>query len=133
FEIKPGENGRLISLSTVVDPVRRTLPVIFEFDAKDLHLPLGSFARIRLFTEQRSEVLAVPESALVDDNGIPVVFLQTGGESFERRLVKLGVRDGGFMEVKEGLKAGDRVVTQGAYLVYLAATAPGAAVHGHVH
>ncbi|MGZ8188132.1 MAG: efflux RND transporter periplasmic adaptor subunit [Methylosarcina sp.] len=133
FEIKPGENGRLVSLATVVDPVRRTLPVIFEFDAKDLHLPLGAFARIRLFTAQRSEALAVPEPAIVDDNGIPVVFVQTGGESFERRPVKLGVRDSGFVEVKEGLQAGDRVVTQGAYLVYLAATAPGAPVHGHVH
>jgi cobalt-zinc-cadmium efflux system membrane fusion protein len=133
FEIKPGENGRLVSLATVVDPVRRTLPVIFEFDAKDLHLPLGAFARIRLFTAQRTDVLAVPESAIVDDNGIAVVFVQTGGESFERRLVKLGIRDSGYVEVKAGLQAGDRVVTEGAYLVYLAATAPGAPVHGHVH
>ncbi|MGR9036398.1 MAG: efflux RND transporter periplasmic adaptor subunit [Gammaproteobacteria bacterium] len=133
FEIKPGENGRLVSLSTVVDPVRRTLPVIFEFDAKDFYLPLGAFARVRLFTEQRADVLAVPESAVVDDNGIAVVFVQTGGESFERRLIKPGVRDSGYVEVNEGLQAGDRVVTQGAYLVYLAATAPGAPVHGHVH
>jgi cobalt-zinc-cadmium efflux system membrane fusion protein len=133
FEIHPGENGRLVSLATVVDPVRRTLPVIFEFDAKDLHLPLGAFARVRLFTAQRADVLAVPESAIVDDNGIPVVFVQTDGESFERRLVKLDVRDSGYVEVKAGLQAGDRVVTEGAYLVYLAATAPGAPVHGHVH
>jgi cobalt-zinc-cadmium efflux system membrane fusion protein len=133
FEIQPGQNGRLVSLATVVDPVRRTLPVIFEFDAKDLHLPLGAFARIRLFTAQRTDVLAVPESAIVDDNGIAVVFVQTGGESFERRLVKLGIRDSGYVEVKTGLQAGDRVVTEGAYLVYLAATAPGAPVHGHVH
>jgi len=133
FEIKPGENGHLVSSSTVIDPIRRTLPVIFEFDASNFRLPLGAFARVRLFKEQRSEVLAVPESALVDDNGISVVFVQTGGESFERQPVKLGVRDGGYVEVKVGLKAGDRVVTQGAYLVYLAATAPGSAVHGHVH
>jgi cobalt-zinc-cadmium efflux system membrane fusion protein len=132
-EIQPGQNGRLVSLATVVDPIRRTLPVIFEFDAKGLQVPLGAFARIRLFTSQRTEVLAVPEAAVVDDNGIAVVFVQTGGESFERRMVKLGVRDGGYVEVKEGLQAGDRVVTQGAYLVYLAATAPGAPVHGHVH
>lgn len=133
IEIQPGQNGRLVSLATVVDPVRRTLPVIFEFDAKGLQVPLGAFARIRLFTAQRMGVLALPEAAVVDDNGMSVAFVQTGGESFERRLVKLGVRDGGYVEVKEGLQAGDRVVTQGAYLVYLAATAPGAAVHGHVH
>jgi len=133
FEVKPGENGRLVSLSTVVDPVHRTLPVIFELDRPDPRLPLGAFARIRLFTGLAAEALAVPESALVDDNGVAVVFVQTGGESFERRPVKLGGRDGGYVEVKEGLRAGDRIVTKGAYLVYLAATAPGAAVHRHVH
>ncbi|QPK61650.1 efflux RND transporter periplasmic adaptor subunit [Methylomonas sp. LL1] len=133
FEINPGENGRLVSLATVIDPVHRTLPVIFELDRPDPRLPLESFARVRLFTGQATEALAVPESALVDDNGLSVAFVQTGGESFERRLIKLGVRDAGFVEVKDGLAPTDRVVSQGAYLVYLAATAPGAAVHGHVH
>jgi RND family efflux transporter MFP subunit len=133
FEIKPGENGRLVSLSRVVDPVQRTLPVVFELDRPDPRLPLGAFARVRLFTAQPAEALAVPESALVDDNGVSVVFVQTGGESFERRPVSLGVRDAGYAEVKEGIRAGDRIVTKGAYLVYLASTAPGAAVHGHVH
>jgi RND family efflux transporter MFP subunit len=133
FEIEPGENGRLVSLATVVDPVHRTLPVIFELRHPDLHLPLGAFAQIRLFTGQAATALAVPETAVVDDNGVTVVFVQTGGESFERRPVKLGVRDAAYAEVREGLRAGDRIVTQGAYLVYLAATAPGAAAHGHVH
>jgi cobalt-zinc-cadmium efflux system membrane fusion protein len=133
FEIKPGENGRLVSLSTLVDPVQRTLPVVFELDHPDPRLPLGAFAKVRLFTDQASNTLAVPESALVDDNGVSVVFVQTGGESFERRIVKLGVRDAGYVEVKKGVNAGDRIVSKGAYLVYLAATAPGAAVHGHVH
>ena len=133
FEIKPGDNGRLVSLSNVVDPVQRTLPVVFELDHPDPKLPLGVFARVRLFLGQAVEALAVPESALVDDNGIPVVFVQTGGESFERRPVKLGARDSGYVEVKEGIQAGDRVVVKGAYLVYLAATAPGAPAHGHVH
>lgn len=133
FEIKPGENGRLVSLSSVVDPVQRTLPVVFELDRPDPRLPLGAFARVRLFTGQAAEALAVPESALVDDNGVSVVFVQTSGESFERRPLSLGVRDAGYAEVKEGIRAGDRIVTKGAYLVYLASTAPGAAVHGHVH
>jgi len=133
FEIKPGDNGRLISLSTVVDPVQRTLPIVFELDRPDPRLPLGAFARVRLYTGSAAETLAVPESALVDDNGVSVVFVQTGGESFERHPVKLGARDTGYVEIQEGLQAGDRVVTKGAYLVYLSSTAPGTAAHGHVH
>jgi len=61
------------------------------------------------------------------------VFVQTCGESFERHPVKLGARDAGYVEIQEGLQPGDRVVTKGAYLVYLSSTAPGTAAHGHVH
>lgn len=133
FEIKPGDNARLVSSSTVVDPVYRTLPVVFEFDTPNPSLPLGSFAKVRLFLGQSVDATAIPESAVVDDNGVSVVYAQTGGESFERRVVKLGIRDAGYVEVKQGVALGDRIVTKGAYLVYLSSTAPGAAVHGHVH
>jgi RND family efflux transporter MFP subunit len=133
FEIKLGETGQLVSLPTVVDSVSRTLPVVFELNQPDPRLPLQAFARVRLFTGQAQNVVAIPESAVVDDNGNAVAFIQTGGESFQRRMLKLGVRDQGLVEVKEGLSPGERIVTKGAYLVYLAATAPGAAVHGHVH
>jgi hypothetical protein len=43
------------------------------------------------------------------------------------------VRDGDFVEVKNGLAEGERVVTLGAYDVRLAATAPAAIGHGHAH
>ena len=41
------------------------------------------------------------------------------GETFERRELELGIRSEGFAEVKSGLKAGERVVSKGAYRVHL--------------
>jgi len=56
-----------------------------------------------------------------------------GGESFERRVLRLGIRDGDYVQVKSGLEPGERIVTRGAYLVRLAAASPAEAGHGHAH
>ena len=75
----------------------------------------------------------MPESAIVEDGGRPLIFVQTGGESFERRPVRLGSREGGYVRVLEGIEAGERVVHRGAYLVRLAAMSTQIPAHGHVH
>jgi multidrug efflux pump subunit AcrA (membrane-fusion protein) len=87
----------------------------------------------QVLTDAAREALAVPVSALIDDAGQMVAFVQKNGEAFERRTLVLGVRDGDFVEVKGGLHEGERVVTLGAYDVRLAATAPAAIGHGHAH
>jgi cobalt-zinc-cadmium efflux system membrane fusion protein len=61
------------------------------------------------------------------------VFVMTGGESFERRPVRVGTREGDWVEIVEGLEPGQRVVSRGAYLVKLAATKTGEIGHGHAH
>jgi multidrug efflux pump subunit AcrA (membrane-fusion protein) len=75
----------------------------------------------------------VPASALVDDAGRPIVFVQREGETFERRAVTPGARSGDIVRITEGLKPGDRIVTRGAYLVRLASLSTSVPAHGHVH
>ena len=88
---------------------------------------------MRLLGDRGAPAAVVPESAVVDDGGRPVVFSQLAGETFERRPVRLGRREGGAVEVLEGLRAGDRVVIRGAPLVRLAALSTSVPAHGHVH
>ena len=76
---------------------------------------------------------AVPVDAVVDDGGMDVVYVQTGGESFTRKPVRLGIRDGDYIEIREGIEPGDWVVAQGAYSVKLASTSTESIGHGHVH
>lgn len=133
FEIAPGKNGRLIATGGAVDAVTRTVPVLFEFAQPDERLRIGMAVKAQVFAGAASEVVAVPASAVLDENGVPTVFVMTGGESFERRPVRIGARDGDWLEVVEGLEAGQRVVTRGAYLVKLAATKTGEIGHGHAH
>jgi RND family efflux transporter MFP subunit len=133
FDVVAGRNGKLIAVGGAVDAQTRSVPVILEFSQPDDRLRLGMAVRAQLFAGAPREAVAVPVSAVLDENGINVVFVMTGGESFERRPVRVGVRDGDWIEVAEGLEPGQRVVSRGAYLVKLAAANTGAIGHGHAH
>lgn len=125
--------GRLVSKSSFVDPQSRTLSVIYDVPNPTRRLAIGQSVAVRLFLNGKIRAVAVPESAIVDDGGRPVVFIQREGESFSRRPVKLGIRESDMVQVTEGLKPGERVVTRGAYLVRLAALSTQIPAHGHVH
>ena len=125
--------GRAISIGRIVDPQSRTLNVIYAADNSKHLLAIGQSVFIRLYTAATVKAAAVPESAVVDDDGRPVVFVQVAGESFERRAVRLGNQDAGYSQIIDGLKPGERIVTRGAYLVRLAALSTQIPAHGHVH
>lgn len=129
----PLQTTRLVSVGRVVDPQKRSVPITFELTKPPSALAIGQGVTLRLITAARGAELAVPADAVVDDGGQTIVFVQTGGESFERRPVKVGgPREGGFLQVA-GVEAGERIVTRGAHLVRLAALSPQAPGHGHVH
>lgn len=124
---------RLVSTGKVVDPQSRTVPVLYELNNMDRQLAVGQAVSVRLFTSANTTGPAVRESAIVDDAGRPVVFVQLTGEAFARRPVTLGNRQGEYVQVAAGVKAGERVVTKGAYLIRLAAMSSQIPAHGHVH
>ena len=124
---------RLVSVGRVVDEDTRTVPIIYELPNPGRRLAIGQAVTLRVFGASRTDAVTVPESAIVDDAGQPVVFVQVGGESFERRPVRLGHREGGDVQVTGDVAAGDRVVTVGAPLIRLAALSPQVPAHGHTH
>ncbi len=132
-EIIPGKNGQLIAVGGVVDAVTRTVPVVFEFSAAGRHLPIGMAVQAQVFAGGARDAVAIPASSVLDEGGMNVVFVMTGGESFERRQVRLGAREGDWVEVLDGLTPGQRVVSRGAYLVKLASTGTAQIGHGHAH
>ncbi|CAN5690450.1 hypothetical protein BH18ACI5_BH18ACI5_22780 [soil metagenome] len=125
--------GRLASIGKVLDPQSRTLPITFAFDNRARGLPVGQAVVLHLLMDTAAPRPVVPAVAVVDDAGRPIVFVQREGETFERRAVTLGARAGDLVQIIEGVKAGDRVVTKGAYLVRLASLSTSVPAHGHVH
>jgi cobalt-zinc-cadmium efflux system membrane fusion protein len=131
FVIEPGKNGRLVAVGGVVDAATRTVPAIFEFANPDGALRLGMTAKARLYAGAATEAVLVPAGSVQDESGTQVVYVQTGGENFERRLVRVGARDGDQVAILDGLQPGQRVVSKGGYLIRLS-TSMSAAV-GHTH
>jgi membrane fusion protein, heavy metal efflux system len=125
--------GRLISIGKVLESSSRTLPITFALDNRTLGIPVGQAILLHLLLDSTPPRPVVPAAAVVDDAGRPIVFVQREGETFERRAVTLGPRSGDVVQITEGVKSGDRVVTKGAYLVRLASLSTSVPAHGHVH
>jgi len=126
--------SRLVSIGDMLDPQTRTLPVLFEVPNQSGRLKVGLFANVAIRTGSVTGVLTVPKDALIEDESRWFVFIQPSGEAFDRREVKIGVEDGGFVQIISGLKGDERVVTRGAYYVKQAeSAAKGGADQGHAH
>ena len=124
---------RLVAVGRVLEPEARTVPIIYELRDPDRRLAVGQAVSLRIFSSAAVEAVTVPESAVVDDAGQSVVFVQVGGESFERRPVRLGNREAGHVQIAGDVAAGERVVVRGAPLIRLAALSPQGPAHGHTH
>ena len=125
--------GRPTTFGKVLDPGTRTVPIVFAFDNRTLRLPLGQSVSLRLLMEEAASKPVIPVSAVIDDAGRPIVFVHRSGESFERRPVTLGARQGEVVQVLDGIKPGERIVSKGAHLIRLASLSTQVPAHGHVH
>ena len=124
---------RLVAVGRVLERDARIVPIIYELRDPDRRLAVGQAVSLRIFSSAAIEAVTVPESAVVDDAGQSVVFVQVGGESFERRPVRLGNREAGQVQISGDIAPGERVVVRGAPLIRLAALSPSAPAHGHTH
>ena len=123
----------LVARSHALDPRTRTLSLWFTVDNRERGLNVGALSDVWILTGEPTSSLAVPETALVDDTGTAVLFVQVEGEAFERRIVRTGLRDRGYVAIDRGLSIGEHVVTRGAYAVKLAASSGSIPAHGHSH
>ncbi|CAD7381983.1 efflux RND transporter periplasmic adaptor subunit [Xanthomonas arboricola] len=109
----PGQQfiGKVDRIAPVVDSGSGTFRVICAFGQGAEALQPGMFGRIRIDYDQRKDALVIPRLALLDD-GEPAVFVVRNGKA-SRVPVKLGYAEGPWLEVRQGLKEGDQVVTAG--------------------
>ena len=104
FEILGAGSGQLLDIGRVVDPETRTVEIRYKLPNPQGLFRVGMFAHVFLATESVLTAIAIPEDAIVTDRGQTVLFVLVHGELFQRREVTLGIRDGGFVEVTQGLR-----------------------------
>ena len=108
--------GRVSYILPQVDPATRTLKVRIDFDNPGLMLKPDMYGQVELHTASGRK-LVVPESAVVDSGDRQTVFVDRANGYFEPRPVRVGVRAGGRVEILSGLRAGERIVTSGNFLI----------------
>ncbi len=115
----PGEifTGRITYISDVLDPQTRTAKVRCEVANPRGLLKLEMFATIQIPTGVQREALMIPAAAVQQVDNESVVFVKVDGNKFEKREVELGAQSDGWVEVREGVKEGEKVVTAGAFML----------------
>lgn len=111
-------NGKVTFIYPTVTPETRTAKVRVELANPQALLKPAMYAKVEFASgDARGKVLAVPDSAVLDSGTRQVVLVELGAGRFEPRVVKLGTRGGGYVEVLEGVKAGEAVVVSANFLI----------------
>jgi cobalt-zinc-cadmium efflux system membrane fusion protein len=118
FVAYPGEtfSARVTRIADVLDPQTRTVKVYLEMPNLEGRLRPEMFGSIRLAGALR-RMPVIPVSAIVQEYGRSVIFVERGRGQFERREVTTGTRSGDLVPVLSGVGVGDRVIVDGAVLL----------------
>ena len=124
--------GKILSIGKDVERENPLISVFAEVNAT-VDMPIGSLTPVQIAMGNATQNTMIPVNALLEDYGSYSVIVQLSGESFERRPVKIGKRNGENVEILEGLQVGEVVVTTGAYQVKMASMSGSTPAHGHEH
>jgi Cu(I)/Ag(I) efflux system membrane fusion protein len=118
FAAYPGEtfHGSMAYIYPSLNAEARTVRVRFELPNPGLKLKPGMYGNVTLQTDA-AKALVVPKEAVLETGLRQLVFMDRGQGRYEQTLVKLGRRNQDEVEVMEGLKEGDRIVTSANFLL----------------
>ena len=125
------QSVRLVSRAPEVDRTTGLVQTIVEVRGAE-GLRVGTAVQAEVLLPGQRAGIVVPAEAIVDDAGVPIVYVQPEGESFVRREVRIVGRQGDRVLV-EGVGPADRVVTRGAAAIRRSAQMSSGEVEGHVH
>jgi multidrug efflux pump subunit AcrA (membrane-fusion protein) len=109
--------GKVVRVGNRVESASRTLDVRIAARNEDGRLKPGMFADVEIATTAMKDALIIPDSALQSDEEGQIVFVALNGAKFEKRPVKTGMEQRGRVQVLEGLKEGEKVVTDGSFIL----------------
>jgi cobalt-zinc-cadmium efflux system membrane fusion protein len=133
-ESYPGEvfSGKVAYIGDIVDPQSRTVPVRVVVPNPGRRLKPAMFAMAEIETPANTgAILMIPSIAIQKIEGKSSAFVQEGEGIFQKRDLELGRSMAGKVEVKSGLKEGERVVTEGSFVLKSELLKGEGEAHGH--
>lgn len=107
--------GQIEYVSDFLDPASRTARVRVEVPNRGFELKIGMFVTIEIPVVEGAAVMAVPVGAVQQINDQPAVFVRRSPDSFDKRILQTGRRGRDWVEVSNGISAGEEVVTEGSF------------------
>jgi membrane fusion protein, heavy metal efflux system len=116
-------HGTIAYIGDLIDPATRTTPVRIVTQNEGSLLKKDLFVDVVIHDKTTQDVLVVPTAAILfDDENLPFVYVQVEQGKFGQRLVKLGSQHDDETQIVDGLKPGERVVSQGSVFLQFANT-----------
>ncbi len=109
--------GKVRYIYPSLDPKTRTLKVRLRFANPDEKLKPNMYANVKIYGGPKDNVIAIPLQALIRTGREERVIVALGEGRFEARKVRSGIESGDWVEIVEGLKPGETVVTSGQFLI----------------
>ena len=122
--------GKISGISDVVEPEEQTVHFWAEIENPDHQLKPGMFAEQTIVLEKGRDVLSVPLDAVIEDGGSRFVFVAYGA-TYTKHEIVVGAKDDRYIEVRDGVIPGERVVVQGTHQLMRVMAAPSAVVDAH--
>lgn len=110
-------HGRVVRIGNRVESGSRTLDARIAVRNENRQLKPGMFADVEIATTAVKGALLVPDEALQSDEDGRIVFVARDDHTFEKRRVKIGLEQNGRVQVLAGLKEGEKVVTDGSFIL----------------
>jgi len=104
--------GDVARISPVVDPETGTFKLTIEVSDPSRRLKPGMFGRISIVSDMHADAMQIPRNAIVEDAGASTVFV-IDGEVVDKRVIRTGYSEGGFVEVLDGLSDDESFVVVG--------------------
>ena len=108
---------RMVSPALEVNPTNQSQKVYFELQNPEGEFKIGEFVTLHAFQQIHANSIFIPNSAISEINGKPVVFAKNNPEEYAVRYLALGHDNGTHTTVMKGLAEGDRYVTTATYQV----------------
>lgn len=109
--------GTIASVATVADPMKRNYAVKVSLDNPENVIKSGMFAEVIASTINIDDAVCVPQSAIVPKGATTVVYIVDADNRAREKQVTVGIENSTVVELTEGIKAGEKVITKGNTLV----------------
>jgi cobalt-zinc-cadmium efflux system membrane fusion protein len=109
--------ARITAIGAASDANTRRVVVRSEIPNPDGVLKSEMFANFKIATGEGESAPAVPVDAVIRESEVAAVWVEREPMVFERRPVEIGREQDGLIQIRKGLKAGERVVSRGAIFV----------------